>query len=137
MRISLRKIVCERAADCCEYCQMQAMLSHDPFSAEHIIPIAKGGLDDLENLAWACLGCNLFKGIHTQVYDLLTGDLVPLYNPRTDKWATHFQWIENFSITEGKTPTGRATITRLKLNRIGLVNLRKILVAAGKHPPNL
>ena len=79
----------------------------------------------------------MFKGVYIQVYDLLTGDLVPLYNPRTGKWATHFQWIENFSIIEGKTPTGRATITRLKLNRIGLVNLRKILVAAGKHPPNL
>ena len=137
MKLTLRKAVCERAANCCEYCQMQAILSHDPFSAEHILPIVKGGLDDLQNLACACLGCNLFKGIYTHVFDLLTGDLVPLYNQRIDKWTDHFRWTENFSVIEGRTATGRATITRLKLNRIGLVNLRMILVAAGKHPPNV
>jgi hypothetical protein len=137
MKVSLRKAVCERALDCCEYCQMQAILSHDPFSAEHILPIAKGGLDELENLAWACLGCNLFKSITTHVFDLITGDLVALYNPRTQKWSDHFEWTEGFTLILGLTPTGRATIMRLKLNRLGLVNLRKIFVAAGKHPPNL
>jgi hypothetical protein len=116
---------------------MQAIISHDPFSAEHILPISKGGLDDLVNLAWSCLGCNLYKGATTHVFDLLTGDLASLYNPRTEKWTEHFEWSENFSVIVGKTPTGRATITSLKLNRIGLVNLRKILVAAGKHPPIL
>jgi hypothetical protein len=137
MKNALRKAACKRAADCCEYCQMQAKFSHDPFSGEHIIPVVKGGLDELENLAWSCLGCNLFKAIATHVFDLITGDLVPLYNPRIDKWADHFQWAEDFSLMIGKTPTGRATIVRLKLNRIGLVNLRKILVEAGKHPPLL
>jgi HNH endonuclease len=137
MKPTLRKAVCERAADCCEYCQMQANLSHDPFSAEHILPISKGGLDALNNLAWACLGCNLYKATTTYVFDLLTGDLVPLYNPRTEKWSDHFEWSENFSIIVGTTPIGRATITCLKLNRIGLINLRKILVAVGKHPPNV
>lgn len=137
MRTTLRKAICERAGDCCEYCLMQTILSHDPFSAEHILPISKGGLDNLSNLAWSCLGCNLYKATKTQVFDLLTGDLVPLYNPRTENWLTHFEWSENFSVIVGKTPTGRATITCLKLNRIGLVNLRKILAAAGKHPPIL
>lgn len=133
----LRKAVCERAANCCEYCRMQANLSHDPFSAEHILPISKGGLDALINLAWACLGCNLFKATTTHVFDLLTGNLVPLYNPRIENWSEHFEWSENFSVMIGKTPTGRATINCLKLNRIGLVNLREIFVAAGKHPPNI
>jgi len=35
----------------------------------------------------------------------------------------------------GLTPTGRATVEVLKLNREGLVNLRQVLYAAGKHPP--
>jgi hypothetical protein len=35
----------------------------------------------------------------------------------------------------GKTPTGRATIQTLKLNRSGLINSRKIFVLAGLHPP--
>lgn len=137
MKTTLRKAVCKRAADCCEYCQMQASLSHDPFSAEHILPISKGGTDDFANLAWSCLGCNLFKATTTHVFDLLTGDLVPLYNPRTENWSDHFEWSENFSVVTGITPTGRATINCLKLNRIGLVNLRKTLAAVGKHPPSL
>ena len=137
MKNILRKMVCDRALDCCEYCQMQGILSHDPFSAEHILPIAKGGIDDLVNLAWACLGCNLYKSTTTHVIDLVTGNLVPLYNPRTEKWSEHFEWIEDYSLILGKTAIGRATITRLRLNRIGLINLRKILLTAGKHPPIL
>jgi hypothetical protein len=30
---------------------------------------------------------------------------------------------------------GRATVEALRLNREGLVNLRRILYAAGEHPP--
>ena len=137
MRASLRNAVCERARNCCEYCQMQAVFSHDPFSAEHILPIAKSGLDELINLAWACLGCNLYKSSTTHVIDLISGDLVPLFNPRMDKWSEHFQWTEGFAIIVGLTPIGRATITCLKLNRLGLINLRKLLVAFDKHPPVL
>lgn len=137
MTLSLRVAIRERASDCCEYCLMQAEFSHDPFSAEHILPIVKGGLDDMINLAWSCLGCNLYKAAATHVFDLITGNLVPLFNPRMDKWSNHFEWTDDFSIIIGLTPTGRATITRLKLNRIGLVNLRKVLVAVGKHPPIL
>jgi HNH endonuclease len=137
MKISLRNAVSERASDCCEYCQMQATFSHDPFSAEHILPVAKGGLDEFINLAWACLGCNLYKSTTTHGFDLISSDLVPLYNPRINNWSEHFQWIEDFTLIIGLTPTGRATIIRLKLNRLGLVNLRKLLVAFGKHPPIL
>ncbi len=32
------------------------------------------------------------------------------------------------------TPTGRATIEALQLNREGLVNLRRVLYAMGEHP---
>jgi len=35
----------------------------------------------------------------------------------------------------GITPTGRATVSTLHLNREGLVNLRRILYMASKHPP--
>jgi hypothetical protein len=33
------------------------------------------------------------------------------------------------------TPIGRAPVEALHLNRPGLVNLRRILHAAGEHPP--
>src|ERR1051326_8965524 len=35
----------------------------------------------------------------------------------------------------GLTPIGRATIAALDLNRIGLVNLRRVLPSFGEHPP--
>ena len=132
---SIRSIVRVRAKNCCEYCFAQAEFSHDPFSEEHIWPTSKRGQYILENLAWACLGCNFFKGAATVALDFLTGLLVPLYNPRKDMWETHFEWNEDFTILIGLTPTGRATITRLKLNREGLMNLRRLLVKEGKHPP--
>jgi len=35
----------------------------------------------------------------------------------------------------GLTPTGRATIAALRLNREGVINLRRALKLEGKHPP--
>lgn len=129
-----RAIVKERARDCCEYCLAQAKYSHDPFSVEHIIPLAKGGTDDLENLAWSCLGCNNYKFTAVEAPDMLTGQLVKIFNPRKDAWAEHFFWNKDYSLVIGRTPIGRATVNRLQLNRPGLVNLRILLVSAGYHP---
>lgn len=135
MKETIRSFVQDRAQGCCEYCLAQEKFSHDPFSVEHIIPVIKGGGDDPENLAWSCLGCNNFKFTATIAYDLLTGQMVPLFNPRKDLWNDHFRWSIDFSWVIGLTPSGRATIDRLRLNREGLVNMRKVLAEAGKHPP--
>ncbi|WP_256875051.1 hypothetical protein [Nostoc sp. C052] len=35
----------------------------------------------------------------------------------------------------GKTACGRATIEALRLNRFGVVNLRRLLRSANLHPP--
>jgi hypothetical protein len=37
----------------------------------------------------------------------------------------------------GLTPTGRATVEVLQMNRAGLVNMRQVLYLIGKHPPQL
>ena len=134
MTEALRTSVRDRARDCCEYCCAQAEFSHDPFSVEHIIPFVKGGTDDLENLAWSCLGCNNYKYISTSAYDLVTAQMVPLFNPRIDVWSNHFRWNNDFSVIIGLTPVGRATVQRLQMNRKGLVNLRIVLRTVGKHP---
>jgi HNH endonuclease len=131
----LKKQVQTRANACCEYCLAQEYYSHDPFSAEHIYPISKGGTDDLENLAWACLGCNLYKYNFITAVDTISGTIVPLYNPRQNIWSDHFEWHDNFTLLQGLTPIGRATIQRLQLNRQGLVNLREVLRSSNKHPP--
>lgn len=47
----------------------------------------------------------------------------------------YFGWNEDFTQMIGLTPTGRATVETLKLNRAGLMNMRQVLCMAGKHPP--
>lgn len=135
MKTSLKLIVRKRAKYCCEYCLAQERFSPDPFSGEHIIPQAKGGTDDAENLALACQRCNNLKYIFTHSLDPGTGTIVSLYNPRLDDWHDHFRWNETFTIIIGISPTGRATVKRLQVNRDSLVNLRQVLRPLGYHPP--
>lgn len=130
-----RQRVAERANYCCEYCQAQERYSPDSFAVEHIHPIAKGGSNQLNNLAFACQGCNNRKYTHTEALDPQSQTPVPLYHPRQDQWADHFQWSEDYTQIQGLTPIGRATITQLHLNRSGLVNLRRLLIPTQEHPP--
>jgi hypothetical protein len=130
-----RRIVTERANNCCEYCLSQNRFATEAFSAEHIIPRFLGGETDIKNLALACQGCNGHKHIRIRGYDPVSGNEVPLYHPRRQKWDAHFRWNDDFTLIIGLTPTGRATVETLKLNRDGLVNLRQVLYGAGKHPP--
>ncbi|AEE49414.1 HNH endonuclease [Haliscomenobacter hydrossis] len=128
-------LIADRAQHCCEYCLSQAKFSPDYFSIEHIIPSIKQGSDQISNLAYACLACNNHKFTATDSLDPLTGLEAQLYHPRQDEWNLHFRWNENLSILVGISPTGRATIERLCLNREAVVNLRSLLAAVGKHPP--
>jgi hypothetical protein len=58
-----------------------------------------------------------------------------LFHPRQHRWRDHFAWNNDATVVVGLSPTGRATVSLLQLNRSGLVNLRRLLVAAGEHPP--
>lgn len=89
----------------------------------------------MDNLAIACFGCNLYKQDKISAYDAITEQEVRLYNPRTDNWNTHFSWNDDFIEVIGITAIGRVTVKQLKLNRIGLMNIRKLLVMYGEHPP--
>lgn len=132
----IRVRVAERSHYCCEYCRSQEQYSPDSFAVEHIKPIARGGTHDLNNLAFSCQGCNNRKYTHIEATDPTTQEIAPLYHPRQQKWSDHFAWNEDCSLVVGLTPTGRATIDKLQLNRIGLVNLRRILFEINEHPPD-
>lgn len=106
-----------------------------PFSVEHIKPLNRGGATALDNLALACQGCNNHKYTKIEERDPASSDTVPLYHPRRQRWRDHFAWSDDFTLIIGLTPSGRATVEALQLNREGVVNLRRILYAMGEHPP--
>ncbi len=135
MNKSLKRLVRERAGGRCEYCGCPDTHSPAPFSGEHILPKSKGGTDELANLCWSCQGCNNIKFTATTAIDHLTGATVPLFNPRRDRWGEHFFWDFEEIRVIGQTPIGRATVSKLHLNRPELLNLRKALLAVGLHPP--
>jgi hypothetical protein len=132
---NFKRIIVERSNGYCEYCKCSSDFSTEPFSIEHIIPRSKQGSDDIENLAHACIGCNLYKSSKTEAFDILSQIVVPLFNPRTMQWNEHFIWDLSLTIILGKTAIGRATIEALKLNRLPIKNLRRALIAIGEHPP--
>lgn len=49
--------------------------------------------------------------------------------------AEHFAWSAGALLIVGMSPTGRATVDTLLLNRPGVVNLRRLLIAFNEHPP--
>lgn len=131
----IKKVVAARAKAQCEYCLSPVEFSIDPFVIEHIIPKSRGGKSTLDNLAFACQGCNGYKYNKTEAEDPATGVVVPLYHPRKDAWDEHFTWSEEFTLLIGLTNIGRATISDLDLNRTGVVNFRRVLLLLKEHPP--
>ncbi len=130
-----RQIVTRRAQHCCEYCRISADFATQSFCVEHIIPLHHGGEDSFDNLALACPGCNAHKYTKIDAPDPIDGVITPLYHPRKHRWSDHFQWSDDSMRIVGITPTGRATVEALKMNRQSLVNLRQALYALGEHPP--
>ncbi len=133
--ISVRRFVRTRANGYCEYCLSHEDCGTGPFNIEHIIPPIWGGTDEPENLAYACSGCNGYKFTKIAAIDPVSEENASLFNPRTQIWSEHFCWDETATLILGITPTGRATIEALRMNRLPLVNLRKAMVAVGTHPP--
>lgn len=130
-----RRAVAQRARGCCEYCRSQASFATQSFSIEHIVPRHRGGPTTLDNLALACPGCNNHKHTKTEGRDPVNKDLVALYHPRRQRWGDHFEWNHDRTQIVGSTPTGRATVDVMHLNRACVVNLRRVLHAMGEHPP--
>jgi hypothetical protein len=132
-----QRIIAERAQGRCEYCQSLANYATQSFAIEHVIPISLGGETILNNLALACSGCNGHKYNKITAPDPVDGTLVPLYHPRLQQWHEHFSWNEDYTLVVGLTSTGRATVEVLQLNRQGVVNLRRLLIFIGQHPPKV
>ena len=126
-----RRLVIERALACCEYCLLHQDHTHFSHQIDHIIAVKHGGLTVLENLALACLECNLAKG--SDLATLLAGNLVALFNPRQQNWREHFAFDQEVIV--GLTQTGLATINLLQINAPERAAERRRLIALGLYPP--
>lgn len=131
-----RLTVATRANHRCEYCQSWRKFATQSFEVEHILPQSLGGLSSLDNLAYACGGCNRHKYNKITAIEPISGKEIPLFHPREQIWKEHFVWNEDYTLIIGLSPIGRATKEALQLNRPGLVNMRELLRAAGLHPPS-
>ena len=129
---TLRREVRERANGCCEYCLLpeeQAFFPHEP---DHIIATKHGGQSTIDNLALACFDCNRFKGSDIASIDPASGELTPLFSPRTQEWGEHFS-LEAGRINP-RTANGRVTELVLKLNLPSRVEVREILTNIKRYP---
>lgn len=123
MNSATKDQVRQRADHRCEYCQLRQ--EDSPLAAlhiEHVIPKKHGGSDDLQNLALACIDCNLHKGPNLTGIDPESGEITELFHPRRETWSDHFEWRGIYIV--GRTAVGRATIRVLNMNSDDQLALR-------------
>jgi hypothetical protein len=128
----LRELVAERAQGRCEYCLIHQGEVFLPHQADHIIARQHGGETTPDNLAFACIHCNRHKGPNIASIDSVSGQLTPLFNPRTQTWIEHFS-LEAAYIRP-ITAVGRVTVHLLKLNQADRVNVRRAIIEMGRYP---
>jgi hypothetical protein len=56
-----------------------------------------------------------------------------LFHPRNDAWIEHFAW-DGLYLT-GQTPSGRATVAALGMNRPIIIAIRGEEALLARHPP--
>ncbi len=130
--LELRRHVIRRARNRCEYCLLHQDHAASTHQVDHVIAEKHGGTTTADNLALSCTTCNRRKGSDIGALDPETRTLVPLYNPRTQKWHDHFR-VENDRIV-GLTPEARATVELLQLNAYERIAERAELVRAKPLP---
>ncbi len=126
-----RSAVRQRAAGRCEYCHLPDFaIDSEDFHIEHIIARKHGGKSKMENLAWSCIFCNLYKGPNLTSFDPDTGKLTRLFHPRRDRWIEHFRL--NGARIQGLTAVGRTSVWLLEMNSEVLLHLRATLLREGR-----
>jgi hypothetical protein len=123
----------ERAASRCEYCGLSQAGQEATFHVDHIVPRRMAGPTRADNLALACVSCSLRKEARRSAIDPATGRRASLFHPRRQRWTDHFHW-EGVHVA-GLTPTGRATVAALRMNRPLILALRQEETLRGRHPP--
>jgi hypothetical protein len=126
--------VAARAQHRCEYCRAPEVIFNFAFEVEHVIPSSLGGPDDESNLALACRACNLHKSDRSSGEDPTTQSSAPLFDPRNDRWADHFEIVRETGEIRGLTPVGRATVACLRTNTAVQLEARQLWMRLGLFP---
>lgn len=129
----LRRSVVLRAGGRCEYCGLSQDGQEATFHIDHILPRTAGGPTFPDNLALACVSCSLRKEARRSAIDPNSHRSVALFHPRRQRWSDHFRWIGSRVL--GLTPTGRATVAALRMNRPLILAIRAEEALRGQHPP--
>jgi hypothetical protein len=132
----MRRDLAEECRHRCGYCLMTEANSGIPMTVDHIVPVSRGGETIPANLWLACYRCNEFKADQTEAEDPLTGESVPLFNPRAQVWTEHFAWSPDSTRINGLTAIGRATVVALHMNDAPRLAARRRWASVGWHPPS-
>jgi hypothetical protein len=122
----VRANVARRAGHRCEYCLIHEDDAGFPHQIDHVVSRKHGGASTFDNLAYACIVCNRYKGSDVASINPKTGEAVPLFHPRHDRWTDHFRLDADF--IEPLTGTGSATVRLLRLNAPARLAERRFLV---------
>lgn len=117
--LEIRQLVRERAQRCCEFCGVSENDTAGLLTIDHFQPVSKGGSDQLNNLLYCCMRCNLYKQDYWPQYP----DDLPLWNPRTEPASNHFISLDDGNLYP-LTSIGDFTIKLLHLNRPQLIAYR-------------
>ena len=128
----LRTLVQSRSGFRCEYCLMPESATFLGCQVDHIIAEKHSGATDAENLAYACVYCNRFKGSDVGSIDPGDRSFVRFFNPRIDNWTDHFQ-CDGVSILP-ITPIGRVTSRILRFNALDRTVEREAVSGDGTWP---
>ena len=129
---ALRRRVIDRAGGLCEYCLIHEDDTFFGCQVEHIISEKHSGATAEDNLAYACVFCNRFKGSDIASISSRTGQLCPLYNPRRDVWTDVFK-LDVVSIVP-LTDVGEVTVRLLDMNAPERLLEREILRRVNRYP---
>ncbi|WP_013322702.1 HNH endonuclease [Gloeothece verrucosa] len=130
--IELRRLVAQRANFRCEYCLIFARDRLSGCHVDHIISLKHGGETTPENLAYACMFCNLNKGTDLGSIIWRTGELIRFFNPRRDQWKEHFNF--EGAIIQTLTDIGEVTARIFQFNDPERILERQILMEANRYP---
>jgi len=128
----LRRLVITRAEHLCEYCLMHEQVTVFGCAIDHIISLKHGGTTTADNLAYACVFCNRFKGSDIGSIIWQTKAFTRFYHPRSDRWSTHF-YLQGITI-QPLTDIGEVTARILGFNDNERLLERQLLGDRNKYP---